>query len=153
MSSQSVDVLFTRALAAVPGELSLALKAAGLDDPGLLDSYLRSSYGALVAAGVTGAVTAAGITTTGTGDTGTGDTGMSAGTFYGLIVLSYRPLLSSHLYHLSLHCVSSLVVCVVPPLLPSCLLLRAVMVSFFEQVRLRKKRGPKNTGESQRVVR
>ena len=39
MSSQMVDVLFGRALDAIPSELSLALRAVGLDDAGILDSY------------------------------------------------------------------------------------------------------------------
>ena len=82
MSSQSVDVLFVRALDAAPSELTLALKAAGLDDPGILESYPRSNYDELVAAGITGLDTAACGTDGGYGFTGTGDTGTSAGTIY-----------------------------------------------------------------------
>ena len=99
MSSQLVDVFFDRALDALPSELSLALRAAGLDDAGILDSYPRDSYDVLVAAGVTGIDIAAGGTLTGTGDDMDVVLAASAGTSY---FLSYCPLLSFLLYRLSL---------------------------------------------------
>ena len=110
MPSQSTDPLFARALEAAPSELTLALRVAGLDDPGILEAYPRSSYNELVAAGVTGLGTAAG--TYGIcGVTGTGDT--SAGTI--CMWGSYSYLI--HLFPLFsyLICVSSSVVCCSSP--------------------------------------
>ena len=118
MSSQLVDVLFDRELDALPNELSLALRTAGLDDAGILDSYPGDSYDVLVAAGVAGIDMAAGGVLTGTGD----DMGVvlatSVGTFY---FLSYSP---SSLFFSIVHLFVVRRLSVVRPLflfLPSCL--------------------------------
>ena len=118
MSSQLVDVFFDRVLDALPGELSLALRAAGMDDAGNLDSYPRDSYDVLVAAGVTGIDTAAGGTLTGTGDDMDVVLAASAGTSYFSIFLP--PHLFPSLSFISSSCVvSPLFACLPSPSLLS----------------------------------
>ena len=119
MSSQMVDVLFGRALDAMPSELSLALRAAGLDDAGILDSYPRDSYDVLVAAGVAGIDMAARGTLTGTGDDMDVVLATSAGTFYFFYLTAPSSLFFSIVYLFVVHHLS--VVRPVLPLLPSCL--------------------------------
>ena len=105
MSSQMVDVLFGRALDAMPSELSLALRAAGLDDAGILDSYPRDSYDVLVAAGVAGIDMAARGILAGAGDDLDVVLATSAGTFYFFILLP--PPLFSSLSFISSSCIIS----------------------------------------------
>ena len=141
---------------ALPGELSLALSAAGLDDAGILDSYPRDSYDVLVAAAVTGIDTAADGTLTGTGDDMDAALAASAGTSYFSIYLTVlNSLFVSLIYLFVVRRFSIVRLCSLSfPPVGFLLVARtdvSLNVSLWIQVRLWKIEGPRNTEQSRRA--